>query len=79
VIDDRHDLYGSDRFREYLVLIQAEPGWKDVLEKWQIRTMVLPAGSTLANLMGKIPQEWQAVYEDEVAVVMERKPLRELK
>ena len=73
LIDDRHDLYGSDRFREYLILMQAEPGWKDVLKKWRIQTFVLPAGSTLANLLGQLPQEWQTVYEDKVAVVIEKK------
>ena len=25
VVDDRHDLYGSDRIRQYLILTQAEP------------------------------------------------------
>ncbi|MFY9559918.1 MAG: hypothetical protein WAQ52_06775, partial [Terriglobales bacterium] len=73
VIDDRHDLYGSDRFREYLILIQGEPGWKDVLEKWQVRTLVLPVGSTLANLLGKVPKEWHTFYEDTSAVVIGRK------
>lgn len=73
VIDDRHDLYGSQRFREYLVLMQVEPRWKEVLEKWRIQTMLLPAGSTLANLLRELPQEWQATYEDKVAVVFERK------
>jgi hypothetical protein len=72
VIDDRHDLYGSDRFREYLIMIQGEPGWKDVLEKWQIRTVVLPTGSTLANLLTLIPRQWQTVYQDNTAVVMKR-------
>jgi len=70
VIDDRHDLYGSARFREYLILMQGEPGWKDVLEKWQIRTVVLPPGSTLANLLKQIPQQWQTVYQDKTAVVV---------
>jgi hypothetical protein len=73
VIDDRHDLYGSDRFREYLVLIQAEPGWRDVLEKWQIQTVVMQSDSTLVSLLKMIPQEWQTVYEDQVAVVIEKK------
>jgi len=72
-IDDRHDLYGSDRFREYLILMQGEPGWKDVLEKWRIRTLVLSADSTLANLLAQLPREWQKVYEDKSAVVVERK------
>jgi len=72
-IDDRHDLYGSDRFREYLILMQAEPGWKDVLTKWQIRTFVLPADSTLTSLLGQLPQEWSTVYRDKSAVVIEKK------
>jgi hypothetical protein len=73
MIDDRHDLYGSARFREYLVLMQGEPGWKNVLEKWKIRTFVLPADSTLTNLLGQLPQEWATVYQDKTAVVIEKK------
>ena len=72
-IDDRHDLYGSDRFREYLILMQGEPGWKDVLEKWRIRTLVLTADSTLTNLLAQLPREWRTVYEDKSAVVVRRK------
>jgi hypothetical protein len=73
VIDDRHDLYGSERFREYLVLIQGEPSWQDVLETWRIRTVVLERGATLANLLREIPQDWQVVYEDKTAVVIKRR------
>jgi hypothetical protein len=72
LIDDRHDLYGSDRFREYLILMQAEPGWKDLLVKWRIQAVVLPKDSTLASLLQQLPQEWARVYEDKSAVVMER-------
>jgi hypothetical protein len=72
VVDDRHDLYGSDRIRQYLILAQAEPGWQGVLEKWQIRTALLPTGSTLANLLRELPQDWRVAYEDKVAVVLER-------
>ena len=72
VIDDRHDLYGSDRIREYLILVQAEPGWRDVLEKWRIRTVLLPTRSTLANLLCELPQDWHAVYEDNVSVVFKK-------
>jgi len=72
VIDDRHDLFGADRFREYLTLVQLEPGWREVLEKWGIRTMVLPAGSALANLLLELPREWEVVHEDKVAVVFQK-------
>jgi len=73
VIDDRHDLYGSDRIRQYLILTQAEPGWQSVLEKWQIQTALLPTGSTLANLLRELPRDWRVTYEDKVAVVLERR------
>jgi hypothetical protein len=73
VVDDRHDLYGSGRIRQYLILTQAELGWEGVLKEWQIRTAVLPADSTLANLLRELPRDWRVVYEDKVAVVFERR------
>jgi hypothetical protein len=73
VVDDRHDLYGSGRIRQYLILTQAEPGWQTVLESWKIRTALLPTDSTLANLLRELPQDWRIAYEDKVAVVFERR------
>jgi hypothetical protein len=73
VIDDRHDLYGSGRMRQYLILTQAEPGWQSVLQDWKIKTVLLPAGSTLANVLRELPQDWRVAYEDGVAVVLERR------
>jgi hypothetical protein len=73
VVDDRHDLYGSDRIRQYLILTQGEPGWQSVLQDWQIRTALLPSDSTLANLLRELPRDWRVAYEDKVAVVFERR------
>ncbi len=73
VIDDRHDLYGSERVRELMVLNNGEPGWQSVLEKWKVQTALLPADSTLANLLRELPQDWRVAYEDKVAVVVERR------
>jgi hypothetical protein len=72
VVDDRHDLYGSGRIRQYLILMQAEPGWQNVLKEWQIQTVLLPTGSTLANLLRELPRAWHITYEDKVAVVFEK-------
>jgi hypothetical protein len=72
VVDDRHDLYGSGRIREYLILLQGEPGWENVLDKWQIRTALLPARSTLANLLRELPQQWRPIYEDSVAILFKK-------
>ena len=73
VVDDRHDLYGSSRIRQYLILTQGETGWQGVLQEWQIRTALLPADSTLSNLLRELPREWRVVYEDSVAVIFERR------
>jgi len=73
VIDDRHDLYGSNRFREYDVLMQAAPGWQEVLARWQVQTLVLQSDSTLANLLRLLPQDWQVTHEGPVAVVIEKR------
>jgi hypothetical protein len=73
VVDDRHDLYGSGRIRQYLILMQGEPGWQNVLKEWQIQTVLLPTGSTLANLLRELPRAWHITYEDKVAVVFEKR------
>jgi hypothetical protein len=69
VMDDRHDLYGSDRVRQYLILTQGEAGWQKVLKDWNIHTALLPVDSTLTNLLRELPQQWREVYGDKVAVV----------
>ena len=72
-VDDRHDLYGSGRVRQLIILMQAEPGWHRALKDWQVQTALLPADSTLANLLRELPQDWRVAYEDKVAVVLERR------
>ena len=56
-----------------LATLQGEPGWRNVLEQWHIRTALLPAGDTLASLLRELPDEWQPVYEDKVTVVFEKR------
>jgi hypothetical protein len=73
IIDDRHDLYGAARIRQLLILMQGEPGWRQILDNLQTRTVLLPVDSTLAGLVREIPQDWQLKYEDSVAIVFERK------
>jgi len=73
VVDDRHDLYGSARVRELLILMQGEPGWREVLDRWKIHTALLPADSTLANLLRELPQEWRVAYEDKLSVILEKR------
>jgi hypothetical protein len=72
VVDDRHDLYGSAFFKQYLNTVRGEPGWQDLLNQQNVRIALLPASSTLANLLRLAPG-WRETYHDDVAALFERK------
>jgi hypothetical protein len=72
VVDDRHDLYGSEFFKEYLNTVRGEPGWQDFLKQRNVRFALLPGNSTLANLLRLAPG-WRETYHDASASIFERK------
>jgi hypothetical protein len=68
VVDDRHDFYGEQFLKSYLKMIRVEPGWQDFLQQHQVRGVIVPKGSALANVLAETPG-WQSIYGDDVAVV----------
>jgi len=70
-VDDRHDLYGEEFFKSYLKMVHVEPGWDGLLDKYQARSVLVPKGSALANILEQTPP-WKRVYADDVGVVFER-------
>jgi hypothetical protein len=70
-MDDRHDLYGEEILKSYLKMMHGEVGWEDLLDKYQIRRVLVPAGSPLASVLGK-SSPWRNVYSDDVAALFER-------
>ena len=73
VVDDRHDLYGEEFFKSYLRLVHVEPGWEDFLRAHESSCVLLPRQSALADRLMK-SGEWNAIYSDDVAVALVRKP-----
>ncbi len=67
-VDDRHDLYGSQFFRNYLKITQVSPEWLDQLRMTGVRWVLLPEGSSLADVL-KETKDWKSVYEDRTAVL----------
>jgi hypothetical protein len=67
VVDDRHDLYGSEFFKDYLKVVQVEPGWDKVLEGERVTRILIPANSSLSVILRRTPQ-WVVVHEDDTAV-----------
>jgi hypothetical protein len=66
VVDDRHDLYGSEFMKKYLGTIRLIPEWNDLLEQQDVRWVLMPRQSALANMLRGLPG-WKLVYGDETA------------
>lgn len=71
-VDDRHDLYGEEFLREYLKAIRLTPDWDVFLNEKKVNWALLPVESSLANMLEETSQ-WNLVYRDGTAVLLERK------
>jgi hypothetical protein len=72
VVDDRHDFYGEEFLKSYLMMVRVEPGWEDFLRQHQVHCVVVAKDSALANILGETAG-WRAVYSDDVAIAFELK------
>jgi hypothetical protein len=70
VVDDRHDLYGDQFLRKYLRTIRVEPDWNELLDEYHVRWALLPAGSSLANIL-RASGKWEVRSRDDVGVLFE--------
>jgi len=68
VVDDRHDLYGSEFLKSYLHAIRGERGWDEFLRQHTAAWLVLPRNSALASLLAQT-KDWRSVYADQTAIV----------
>ena len=71
-VDDRHDLYGEVFLKDYLKAIRLTPDWDVFLKEKKVNWALLPAESSLANMLEETSQ-WDVVYRDGTAVLLERK------
>jgi hypothetical protein len=70
-IDGGTDFYGEDLFREYSKIKRLVPGWRGLLEKWDISLMLLNRQSSLAHELAR-DSRWGLWYCDSLAVVLKR-------
>ncbi len=73
VIDDRHDFYGAPFLKSYLNTMHLEPGWQDFLNQQDVRCLLVPKDSALANILLETPA-WKLIYSDDVASAFTRNP-----
>jgi hypothetical protein len=75
-VDGRADLYGDDLLRKFQQVAELKNGWRQVLERAQVGTVLLPPSGALAQGLLLDPQ-WQERYRDSRAVIFERRPAPE--
>ena len=74
-VDGRTDLYGDDFLtNDYLSTARGEPGWRETLDKYGIKLVVVEANSGLARTL-RGESDWTLDYKDDMAVVFTRDSL----
>jgi hypothetical protein len=66
--DGRTDFYGPAFVEEGLLAWNADPEWRNILERYQVNTALLPVDSALASVLRERP-EWKPIYQDHLAVI----------
>lgn len=74
-IDGQADFYGEELAREYLLAVNGQAGWRDVLDRHGVEWTLIGARQPLAQLLA-LDAEWSRVYTDHVAVVYRRSATR---
>jgi hypothetical protein len=72
-VDGRVDLYGADFMRDYYRALNGEPGWQEVLDRYQVDWIMIFPDRPLAPWLAHDPA-WQRIYADQTAMVFVRRP-----
>jgi hypothetical protein len=70
-VDGRTDLYGDVILDQYLKTTTAGDGWRETLDTYGIRLVLVEGGSGLARALASEP-DWTQAYADDLAVIYTR-------
>jgi hypothetical protein len=70
-IDTRADLY-DEFFLEYVSILFGEDGWQETLATYDVQTILIDHKRPLTEKL-KASDEWQVVYEDDLALVFQKR------
>jgi hypothetical protein len=70
-VDGRADLYGDDLLQQFQTAVQLRTGWREVLERWNLRVVLVPPYCALAQALVLDPN-WHVEYRDSLALLLLR-------
>ena len=68
-VDGRTDLYGEDILRQYLKIVYAQEGWRDIMESWDIRLVFLEPSQPIVEVL--LLDGWTIAYRDSQAILLQ--------
>jgi hypothetical protein len=68
-IDSRSDVYSQQLLQDYAAITALAPGWQGLLDRYAVRSVLLPASEPLAQLLALSP-EWRCAAADASAVAV---------
>ena len=71
-MDGRTDMYGEKLGSAYLRVANVQPGWKDILRKYDISWIIFDTHSALTAAL-RDQTDWQPIYSDQVATIFVKK------
>jgi hypothetical protein len=69
--DGRSDFYGAAFMKQYLTLIQARPGWQEIVRAYGFNYALLPEDSSLKAALQQ--EGWSTMYSDHTATLLRLK------
>jgi len=72
-VDGRADLYGEDLLRQFKTAVDVRRGWREILDRWKIAIVLVPAKCALAQALLLDPN-WHEEFSDPQATVLLRMP-----
>jgi len=70
--DGRSDMYGRKHGAPYLKVAGVQPGWKEILDRYDISWIFFQTQTALSAALLEQP-EWQPIYSDKLASIFVRK------
>jgi len=70
-IDGRTTVHGEKVLNEYYCIYSLEPNWQELLEKYEIKTILTSPKSALGQAL-RITPGWHLIYEDNISVIYRR-------
>ncbi len=71
-VDGRTDLYNDEILDQWFQIAQAQDGWEQVVERWNIQIILMEKEWRMSKLFQQ--SGWCQTYHDEVAIVLEKCP-----